>query len=52
MIRGFSDQNKGIDIAGKMGQPVVAAADGKVVYSGNGLRATHLAALRAELGRS
>lgn len=38
VIRGFSDQNKGIDIAGKMGQPVVAAADGKVVYSGNGLR--------------
>ncbi|MFC3626239.1 peptidoglycan DD-metalloendopeptidase family protein [Vogesella amnigena] len=38
VIRGFSDQNKGLDIGGKAGQPVMAAADGKVVYSGNGLR--------------
>ena len=29
---------KGIDIAGKSGQPILAAAAGKVVYSGNGLR--------------
>ncbi|MBE0438581.1 MAG: peptidoglycan DD-metalloendopeptidase family protein [Gammaproteobacteria bacterium] len=28
---------KGIDIAGKSGQSIVAAASGKVVYSGNGL---------------
>jgi lipoprotein NlpD len=28
---------RGIDIAGKTGQAVVAVADGKVVYSGNGL---------------
>jgi len=28
---------RGIDIAGKQGQEVVAVADGKVVYSGNGL---------------
>ena len=28
---------KGIDIAGKLGQPVHAVANGKVVYSGNGL---------------
>ena len=28
---------RGIDIGGKLGQPVVAVADGKVVYSGNGL---------------
>lgn len=28
---------KGLDIAGKLGQPVLAAAGGKVVYSGNGL---------------
>ena len=28
---------RGIDIAGKQGQPVIAVADGKVVYSGNGL---------------
>ncbi len=26
-----------MDIAGKLGQPVMAAASGKVVYSGNGL---------------
>ena len=29
---------QGIDISGKRGQPVIAAASGKVVYSGNGLR--------------
>lgn len=29
---------KGIDIAGILGQPVLAAAPGKVVYSGTGLR--------------
>ncbi len=29
--------NKGIDIAGKLGQAVLAASSGKVVYSGNGL---------------
>ena len=28
----------GLDITGKRGQPVAAAADGQVVYSGNGLR--------------
>ena len=28
---------RGIDIAGRLGQPVRAVADGKVVYSGNGL---------------
>jgi len=30
--------NKGVDIAGKTGDPVIAAGDGKVVYSGTGLR--------------
>ncbi|MFL9815108.1 peptidoglycan DD-metalloendopeptidase family protein [Stutzerimonas sp. VN223-3] len=30
--------NKGIDIAGKLGQPVLAASDGAVVYAGSGLR--------------
>ena len=34
----FSDKNKGIDIAGKVGEPVLAASDGKVVYAGNSLR--------------
>ena len=35
----FDDsKNKGIDISGKNGDPVLAAADGKVVYSGAGLR--------------
>lgn len=31
-------RRQGIDIAGKRGQPVYAAASGQVVYSGNGLR--------------
>ncbi|MBX4180985.1 murein hydrolase activator NlpD [Sodalis sp. CWE] len=30
--------NKGIDISGKKGQPILAAASGKVVYVGNALR--------------
>jgi lipoprotein NlpD len=40
LIAGFSEaaNRKGIDIAGKLGQPVVASAPGKVVYSGSGLR--------------
>lgn len=38
VVRGFSEQNKGINIAGKMGQAVLAANGGKVVYSGSGLR--------------
>jgi len=34
----FKDLDKrGIDIAGKVGQPVFSVADGKVVYSGTGL---------------
>ncbi len=40
VIRTYSSRlggNKGIDIAGKIGQPVLAASSGKVVYSGNGL---------------
>jgi len=40
LITGFSDTAnlKGIDIAGKEGQPIVASAAGKVVYAGTGLR--------------
>ncbi len=40
IVTGFSDTAnvKGIDIAGKAGQPVVASAPGKVVYAGSGLR--------------
>lgn len=30
--------NKGLDFSGKLGDPVLAAADGKVVYAGAGLR--------------
>ena len=33
-----SDNRKGVDIAGKLGQAVLASAPGKVVYSGSGLR--------------
>jgi lipoprotein NlpD len=39
LIAGFDEaKNKGLDIAGKAGDPVLAAADGKVVYAGAGLR--------------
>lgn len=39
LISSFSDSgNKGIDFGGKAGDPVAAAADGKVVYVGTGIR--------------
>jgi lipoprotein NlpD len=39
LISGFDEsKNKGLDIAGKVGDPVMAAADGRVVYAGAGLR--------------
>jgi lipoprotein NlpD len=38
-LAGFDEsKNKGLDIGGKAGDPVFAAADGKVVYAGAGLR--------------
>ncbi len=38
-VAGFDEvKNKGLDIAGKAGEAVLAAADGRVVYSGSGLR--------------
>ncbi len=39
MISGFDEvKNKGVDLAGRPGDAVLAAADGKVVYAGAGLR--------------
>ncbi|NOZ37576.1 MAG: peptidoglycan DD-metalloendopeptidase family protein [Gammaproteobacteria bacterium] len=41
IISRYSDKDpgkKGLDIKGRMGQPIYAAASGEVVYSGNGLR--------------
>ena len=39
LLAGFDEvRNKGYDIAGKAGDPVLAAADGRVVYAGAGLR--------------
>lgn len=39
LVAGFDEaKNKGLDISGKSGDPVVASADGRVVYSGAGLR--------------
>lgn len=39
LIAGFDEaKNKGLDIAGKAGDPILAAADGQVVYAGAGLR--------------
>jgi len=37
-FQGSNALNKGIDLGGKLGEPVLAAAGGQVVYSGNGLR--------------
>lgn len=39
VLGGFDEsRNKGVDIGGKAGDPVAAAADGRVVYAGAGLR--------------
>ncbi|MGZ3253953.1 MAG: LysM peptidoglycan-binding domain-containing protein, partial [Burkholderiaceae bacterium] len=36
VVATFDDGKKGIDIAGKTGQPVLAAGSGKVMYAGSG----------------
>jgi lipoprotein NlpD len=39
VVAGFDEaRNKGLAISGKAGDPVLAAADGRVVYAGSGLR--------------
>jgi lipoprotein NlpD len=39
IITPFNDvTNKGVEFSGKLGDPILAAADGKVIYSGNNLR--------------
>jgi len=39
VLAGFSEpNNKGVDIAGKPGDPVIAAAPGRVMYTGTGIR--------------
>lgn len=39
ILAGFDEvKNKGLDIGGAVGDPVLAAADGRVVYVGSGLR--------------
>ncbi|HSH06097.1 MAG TPA: peptidoglycan DD-metalloendopeptidase family protein, partial [Burkholderiales bacterium] len=39
LLNGFSEpNNKGVDIEGKPGDPVVAAAPGRVMYTGTGIR--------------
>ena len=39
VLAGFDEvKNKGLDIGGSIGDPIVAAADGRVVYVGAGLR--------------
>ncbi len=38
VVSSFSEKSKGVGIAGKLSQPVLASASGTVVYSGSGLR--------------
>lgn len=38
IIQSFTASTKGIDLAGAVGDPIIAAADGKVMYAGNGVR--------------
>ncbi len=38
IIQPYTVTNKGINYTGAIGQPIIAVKDGKVVYSGNGLK--------------
>lgn len=38
VLKPFNGSSKGLDIGGELGQPVLAAASGKVVYSGGALK--------------
>ncbi|MGG4603561.1 peptidoglycan DD-metalloendopeptidase family protein [Paenalcaligenes sp. Me131] len=38
VIQAFTTATKGIDLSGAIGDPIRAAADGKVMYAGNGVR--------------
>lgn len=38
LLKSFTEEAKGVDIGGKMGQAIVASGSGKVVYAGSGLR--------------
>ena len=38
VIQSFSTSAKGIDLEGAIGDPIIAAANGKVMYAGNGVR--------------
>ncbi len=39
LLAGFDEvKNKGLDIGGRAGEPILAAGDGRVVYAGAGLR--------------
>ncbi len=38
IIQSFTTNTKGVDLEGKIGDPINAAADGKVMYAGNGVR--------------
>lgn len=37
LFQGENGLNKGVDLSGKLGEPVLAAASGRVVYAGSGL---------------